>query len=219
MGALFRPKPKVVIDDLHCKSYNLMPHRYLYLPLMKKLKPFNVLTTAGVLLTLLVLVVSCGFNDLPPTTKKGANTMGCKVNGKSWVAKDVLFGKGKPTGGYSGATGAFYLRGLNAGEEDLIHISMRMQGTYGQGKYHFNSNPYVPGQDVNFGSRADCSIRIGGTTSYYITDAQHSGRITFTRFDVGSQIYSGTFEFTAVNTADSTDRVRITKGRFDIGPK
>ncbi len=189
------------------------------LPLMKKRVQFTNLAKSSVVLPLLLLVLSCETSLLPPTTKKGANTMGCLVNGKSWIAKDVLFGKGKPTGGYSAKTGAFYLSGQNSGEDKLIHISMRMQGTYGEGKYYFNSNPYLRGQDVDSGSRADCSIRIAGTTSYYTTDPRRSGRITFTRFDAGKQIYSGTFEFTAVNNADSTDRVRITKGRFDIGPQ
>ena len=183
---------------------------------MQKLKLFTDRPQSWVVLPLLLLVVSCGFNDLPPTTKKGANTMGCKVNGKSWVADDALFCKGKPSGGYSSKTGFFYLSGQNCGEEDFISISMRLQGPFGEGKYYFNTNPYLPGQDVNYGSRADCSIRIGGTTSQYITDPQHSGRITFTRYDPGNRIYSGTFEFTAVNILDSTDRVRITKGRFDV---
>jgi len=174
--------------------------------------------TAHLSLLALLLLFACEFNDLPAATKKGVNTMGCLINGKEWIAKTRLFAPGKPKGGYNTSAGVFKIYGHNA-EDNLIRIVMQVNNVQGEGKYSFSNNPQSSPQTYSYGSWATCDIRIGGTTSYYQTDARYPSRITFTRFDAGRQIYSGKFEFTAVNRNDSTDVIRVTKGRFDIGPQ
>lgn len=174
--------------------------------------------TAYLSVPALLLLFACEFNSLPSATKKGANTMGCLINGKEWIAKTRLFAPGKPKGGYNAALGFFRIYGHNA-ESDLIHIDIQVDNVQGEGKYSISNRPQSSSQNYLDGSWATCDIRIGGTTSYYQTDARHPSRLTFTRFDVAGKIYSGKFEFTAVNKNDSTDVIRVTKGRFDIGPQ
>ncbi|MBD0257665.1 MAG: hypothetical protein ICV83_18285 [Cytophagales bacterium] len=166
----------------------------------------------------LLLLSACEFNSLPSATKKGANTMGCLINGKEWIAKTSLFAPGKPRGGYNPSSRVFGIYGHNA-ENNLIHVHIQVNNVQGEGKYSFSNNPLSSAQIYTYGSWASCEIRIEGRTSHYYTDARYPSRITFTRFDVVGRIYSGKFEFTAVNRDDSTDVIRVTKGRFDLGPQ
>lgn len=174
--------------------------------------------TAPLSILALLLLFACEFNSLPSATRKGANTMGCLINGKEWIAKTRLFAPGKPRGGYNAAGSVFKIYGHNA-EDNIIHVDIQVSNVQGKGKYSFSNNPRSSPQHYSYGSWATCEIRIGGRTSYYQTDPRHPSRITFTRFDVADQIYSGKFEFTAVNRNDSTDVIRVTKGRFDLGPQ
>lgn len=56
----------------------------------------------------------------------------------------------------------------------------------------------------------------GQTTTTYVTDATHSGTIVITKFDTVHHIISGTFQFDAVNSTNSSDVVHVTNGQFTI---
>ncbi|HEX8530152.1 MAG TPA: hypothetical protein VF646_09015, partial [Cytophagales bacterium] len=121
-------------------------------------------------------------------------------------------------GGYNPSSRIFAIYGHNA-EDNLIHVNIRVNNVQGEGKYSFSNDPWSSPQIYSYGSWASCEIRIAGNTSQYYTDARYPSRITFTRFDAAGRIYAGKFEFTAVNKDDSTDVIRVTKGRFDLGPQ
>jgi hypothetical protein len=149
---------------------------------------------------------------LPPATQTGAETFGCLVNGKVFVARGG--------GNYPGLTkdydGGLSIVGIQTtnGNWDASTV-VGHQTVRGVGKYT-NSNPrYFRHSDKN---------RIAGGYGNDGKNVPISSELIITKFERGEDkpnnlrwlIVSGTFE--AVLTADDNplDTIRITQGRFDV---
>lgn len=166
----------------------------------------NLLTAGLLLLSLTACRDRQDENKLPEATQTGANTGGCLVDGKVWVAKRENIGA--VTGGranmYEEVNGyhkvTIYLSSENS-TLTTLYIELVAREPFTEKTYEIPSYDNIKGAMI--------------TTAYdaFYTDTQNSGQITFTKIDRQKQFFSGTFSFKAKN---STGKVAsITDGRFD----
>ena len=141
-------------------------------------------------------------NKLPDATQIGANTFGCILNGKLWVAQgrrssfnyDATFQGGTLQGG----CGVI----LNGQEQSNIIIegsNIRALGEY----THTNSK-------IMF-------IHTDFIASYiwYIDECISTYKLVITKNDLQNKIISGTFEFSMIRK-DTGGKIVVTDGRFDM---
>ncbi len=179
--------------------------------LLKKIRFSPPLGGGGLLLGLLLAYAlnSCSLfpepdPTLPPITQNGAETFGCLVNGKVFVAK----GGGK----YNGLTKDFY-GGLNI--FGLYVKSGEVESSLGfSTPFISDIGKYVLKEPKSIWYRAFHDRNL----------APLNASVTITKFERGEDkvnnlrwlIISGTFEGILLPEGRYTDTVKITQGRFDI---
>jgi hypothetical protein len=145
--------------------------------------------------------------ELPPETQTGANTFGCKVDGKIYTAKgkDGLLSTQYVFGGASNSQASFNIGASNTNQKFNFSLTVNYVGSLGilltsaypyEGNFQDNSNGTIP----------------GGLNSFP-TDSLNIGKINLKY--LSSNIASGTFEMDAKNANGKI--IHITEGRFDIG--
>jgi Family of unknown function (DUF6252) len=158
-------------------------------------------------------------NVLPPATQTGANTAGCLIDGKVWVASTLA----------STSTYVYYTKWSNTFREyklqlilpDVItgtwmnlSISNPLSGAIDTSSIQLNK-PYVPGTEKEISFNADYNL----FNTYKMTYGPISrsvignGKIIITKLDLTNKIVSGTFEFEAYNLEGQ--KIKVTEGRFD----
>ena len=172
-------------------------------------------------LAALLLAAGCKKEDpeagLPPATQVGANTGGCLVNGERFVATGYGSGLsriGAIDGGFA-FDSLYYveLAGVVNGNNVSMLLFLRSRK---QGNFLFNQNTqYYPQGLARYVLNHATYAVSNSPGEIYVTDAQHTGRMTLTYADIQRGISAGTFEFTAASTLDPTKKVTVTKGRFD----
>jgi hypothetical protein len=164
------------------------------------------------LLSIIIIISSCKKNipteeQLPPETQTGANTFGCKVDGKIYTAKgkDGLLASESVWGGASNSQASFNIGASNTNQKFNLSLTVNYSGSLGilftsaypyEGNFQDNSNGTIP----------------GGLNSFP-TDSLNIGKINLKY--LSSNIASGTFEIDAKNANGKI--IHITEGRFDIG--
>jgi hypothetical protein len=155
-----------------------------------------------VLLTLL----SCNKDKLPKATQTGANTFGCKVNGKIYLPKNssALFAS-DPIHVDNSPTLGFIISGSQNNGTNQLSYTVQIQAPYitSTGTYDLKTYPY-----------GEYSLD-NSPHQFFKTNQSYSGQLTITRCDNGNKIYSGTFFFTAIDNATG-QTVKVTDGRFDV---
>lgn len=174
---------------------------------------------------LLITVASCKKENtlqdelakLPPATQTGANTFGCLINGKAWIAENIgckLFCR------YS----SFYLyQNSNFGGS----INITAHKIYSD--QTFEQTIEIVLDSLNFFRSRTISISNQNTRAGYIdytlqgncrifnrnydSTVNYTGVVNITYFDVTKGIITGTFEFTL--TKPGCETLAITNGRFD----
>jgi hypothetical protein len=156
--------------------------------------------TVIIILISSILFLSCD-NILPLPSKSGKNIFGCKIEGK------VI----KPTS-----------RSLFSEP-----LSARMSNTF----FSVSASDYNDNFDVNIivtnvSKKGEYILdgKLGSAFVYtrdspataYGTTLRYKGKVCVTKFDTVKKIVAGTFIFEAVNRKDSTDIIKVTKGRFDL---
>jgi hypothetical protein len=173
----------------------------------------------------LLLTLSCCKKDspepgLPPITTTGANTFGCRINGKIWLPSPRPKGnlpkieggiveRYKPGGGVD--VGWYDLL-IFADKDDLTGFQLFLRRINGTGQFQlFNTISEWP-------SCVDCTNSYAyyyqGRTIYKSLTIIESS-IVLARYDTLNKIFSGTFSFIAKNKSGE-DTLKITDGRFDI---
>jgi hypothetical protein len=171
-------------------------------------------TISLLLLSIIIIISSCKKNipvnteeQLPPETQTGANTFGCKVDGKIYTAKgkDGLLSTQYVFGGASNSQASFNIGASNTNQKFNLSLTVNYGGSLGilftsaypyEGNFQANSNGTIPG---------------GSNT--FTTDSFNIGKVNLKY--LGNNIVAGTFEMDAINTNGKI--IHITKGRFDIG--
>jgi hypothetical protein len=150
---------------------------------------------------------------LPPVTQIGADTFGCKVNGKVWVAtwKDAGFAASAVTleiDRYNGLT-YILIRAKNrpfaeAEGIDITFVSKKLA----VGEYFGKTTT----DSINATARIVDFVPNGIMDSYLRTDLPASFKITY--IDTVRRIVSGEFYFTAGGA--NSQLYEVTEGRFDL---
>jgi hypothetical protein len=145
--------------------------------------------------------------QLPPETQTGANTFGCKVDGKIYTAKGKggLLSDQSVWGGASSSQASFNIGASNTKQKFNFSLSVNYSGSLGilytstyphEGNFQDNTNGTVPSNSNSFDTD---SFNIGKVNLKYLS----------------TTIASGTFEMDAKNANGKV--IHITEGRFDIG--
>ena len=165
-----------------------------------------------------VFLCSCKkeVTELPPATQSGANTFGCKIDGKYWVPA-----------GFGIVSTAAPLEARIAGSD--LYINAR----------NFSSSPtesefeiFIKGLTEN--GNANYSLSTGASHpdysnsyAYYVhrkltpdnewvTTSPYTGTVTITKIDSVNHFVSGTFSFQAINLYNTPQPISVTEGRFDV---
>ncbi len=156
-----------------------------------------------VFITSTFFLISCTKDKLPKATEKGANTFGCKVDGKFFKPyfRGGLFNNvnvlriGNNTNGF----------GIHAANQET-HESVSIEFTFitKPGVYQLRQYPYR-------------GIFSAGPISpgWYTTDSLNTGELIITRCDLANNIYSGKFSFIGKDP-NTGKTVKVTDGRFDL---
>lgn len=142
-------------------------------------------------------------NILPLSTNSGKNIFGCKIDGQALKTKknfNIL--KDFPISAGNFVDSTFYVSGTDYNDD--LYVELNLRNLSKKGKYKLD----------NFNTGFFRSS--GYSRKRYTTNSKYTGNINITRFDTKNKIISGTFEFEAVNRNDSTDVVKVTRGRFDV---
>ena len=181
----------------------------------------------GLALCIALALSGCKKTDsspLPEATKTGANTAGCYINGQPFVATGFGSGPGRVRGLGGGFSydSAYYLRmnGKFGDQEGSLHIflnSVPRKTNQGLIKTFLlnQTTPVMPAADPSQCQNYAVFFPNDGSRELYVTDAQHTGRTTFSYVEISSGLAAGTFEFIAVSSIDPTKILKVTDGRFD----
>jgi len=179
----------------------------------------------AVLITMTSCLKDLFDKKLPPATQTGANTFGCKIDGKPWVPDGThdLFVSIPALAAYiHQSQGIKYLyisarkdpSAFNKEEDayDDMDIDVILPSTPGEviiDKTCSSCDLYCPFSSLGLKIKG---LFYGGC---YITDSFHPGKIHFTRIDTLNRIVSGTFEFKAIDK-NTGKTISVTDGRFDV---
>jgi Family of unknown function (DUF6252) len=156
-------------------------------------------------ITILFIANSCHKDPLPKPTQEGKNTFGCRVNGEVWIPdgkKGTIPASPAITGGFSkSGNNTFNIR-LFTSKSNSQNLKLSLANAV-IGENHLSQN--LPGP-INYAEFYDGN-------RLYQTSSVNTGKITITRADTVSKIFSGTFEFTA---GRGKEKVVVTEGRFDV---
>jgi len=136
---------------------------------------------------------------LPPATQIGANTYGCKVNGKVWLPSETAWMEFKD--------GGLVLKAENKYSPwETIIMTIEKYTIINVGTYVISSNTNYLSKGVYW--KGD---------SRFQTDSINTGSITITRLDTSMRQYiiSGTFSFKAKDVVTG-EVVEVIDGRFDL---
>ncbi len=153
-------------------------------------------------------------SKLPAATQTGANTFGCLVNGKAWVAQTdckflcdarVSISYDPISGGYIGITSLLE----NSSKDEDQHMELTFDSANYKSNFIFNSTSHLIGgaysnrKDFTNCRRLDNSDI--GTSS--------TGIINVSNFNLQTGIVAGSFEFSL--TKPGCTSILVTNGRFD----
>lgn len=155
-------------------------------------------------------------SKLPPATQSGANTFGCLINGKAWVAQrndcSILCDKSFKIyydgnyGGYVGITALKIDIKNNIDEQiNIVFDSSNFKTSHSLTIL----NQYTTASFRNYSYSGSCNSYV----HYFDSTAIHMGSIILNRYDLQNGIFSGTFDFTISKPGCPT--LNVTEGRFD----
>ena len=152
-------------------------------------------------------------SKLPAATQTGANTFGCIVNGKAWVAQtDCKFLCNSPFK-------MFYDASLGGGLSIISSIELGANGTNQQIIFSFDSTnfktSFIYNNNINMKFAYQDLINHTPCSSLRSIDlgVLTIGKVILSRYDLTTGIVSGTFEFTL--SKNGCETISVTEGRFD----
>ena len=161
---------------------------------------------------------------MPEPTQSGANTAGCVVDGRPWVASSDIPRIGPGTlpavtarwdtysAGRPKHLALYFVKSTDgpADPHNPTTIKMELAGITRPATFVLDQPAPYPAY-ATFATFA--FTRISPNRELF-TGPNSPGRVVVTRFDTLSRVASGTFEFTAREATGATT-VRVTEGRFD----
>ena len=172
-----------------------------------------------IVLASLFILAGCkkSVDELPEATQSGANTFGLKLNGNFWTPQkfagiNTPILKAQLTGPN---INDLLITAQNFASEPLeSQFNIYIKNITGPGTYQLNQNTDIyPNASVNYAYYVRRKIN---PLNEWITNNQHTGTVTITKWDLTNNIVSGTFEFNAGSMDNSEGPITVTDGRFDI---
>jgi hypothetical protein len=165
-----------------------------------------------ILLLLSLYEIKCNkdgtpIESLPPITTNGANTFGCKVDGKVWLPYGGFNLKAiTVNGGIIATSSAIQIFTCNRKNGAMSDLDITLNNVFDTGTYKI------------YNKLDEGLLYSDGNSSYEPFDT--FGIVHISRCDTVQKIISGTFSFTATDkmggSPDSNKTVKITDGRFDL---
>lgn len=167
-------------------------------------------------LSLLLFSLSCKKDclfckpKLPPITRTGKGTFGCKVNGELWLPEGGKWNfeelKINYSKGYLNLRATKWVKGKNDKDGVFQSIFLEYYGYYSPGYYILSAYNNTGAQGIYSNSNTNC---------HSFTDTTgHQGFLHILRLDSAEKIISGVFEFRA--SSKDCAEINITEGRFDL---
>ncbi|MDX1350272.1 MAG: hypothetical protein R3279_08495 [Putridiphycobacter sp.] len=148
---------------------------------------------------------------LPDTTKIGANTFGCYINGELFVAQSNNYNKVIPTYCSYNSISENELRiqgsRLNDSLRDNIAFKIFMDEV-GEYEMVVIGDSYTGYVNIAFSSTSPCFD--------FDHDSNNPGKVFITHLDTIKRVISGTFEMDLINEDCVPNVLHITDGRFDL---
>ncbi len=160
---------------------------------------------------LFLLLLSCKKEKLPKPTQKGANTFGCKIDGKIFIPKDVIT---VPviqgfSSRYSETTKELRLSAVEPPNEKEKRLQRDIVINIHDLKIGDNKLDEISYARIVISEEYQLD-------KYYGTNSTTGGILNITRLDTNQNIISGTFSFVAAPMQINSLNVHVTEGRFDI---
>jgi len=157
---------------------------------------------------------------LTEPTQVGANTFSCLIAGNPLIARSSI-SYTSPSVLYQSRDGNAELQiyGGDYGKDPAQNIGIFLRTSELKvGTYKLDSGQELI-QAIGQGGHGGYIIRGEGesVTTGYDTGATHQGTVTFSRVDIPSGIFSGTFEMEVYNANGKV--IQISQGRFDLKKK
>jgi hypothetical protein len=150
---------------------------------------------------------------LPPETQTGANTFGCLVDGKLLVPysddsgyEPLIKELQSPYGGLFRARGNYY-----KDKRSYLSCGFTMKYIQKAGIYQLTPNRNNPNFEITDGAIASI-----GEEYFYMLNPKSTFTVEITKFDQKNYIVAGRFYGTLYHEKDSTKKIEITQGRFDV---
>ncbi len=150
---------------------------------------------------------------LPPETQTGANTFGCLVDGKLLVpysddsnVEPLIKDLASPQGGLFQLLGKYYKNNKRHLSCDFVLKNLTQEGIYILKLKYPNPNL----------EKTDGAIASINDEYFYMLNPKSTFTVEVTKFDQKNYIVSGRFYGTLYHEKDSTRKVEITQGRFDV---
>jgi hypothetical protein len=162
-----------------------------------------------------VLITGCGLPDipqqqLPSATQKGANTLGCLINGQMFIADEErgYFGNHYAPAAYFDEDSFLIIEGQDL---EMQKSDVRLSVKYKEGQTKFDlEDDHFPVTSCNI--YHDTINQFNFFASRYYIDINNVGHLRIST--ITDQFVAGTFEFTAVNEQGKI--ITISEGRFDV---
>lgn len=168
---------------------------------------------------------SCSKEKLPEATQTGANTFGCKINGKTWIPNgthDLFVSIPALYSSFFQHNGIRWLNISARKDPSLINneddsyddLSLTVALPVSTNDTIINKNCYACNLYCPYSSMR---LQIQGlfNGACYATDSLHPGLIHFSKIDTLNRIFSGDFEFSAFDK-NTGNTISVTEGRFDV---
>jgi hypothetical protein len=156
--------------------------------------------------------------SLPAATQVGANTAGCLIDGKPFIAAE--YGGGLLSNPIPALQDGFYedslyyltITGVTNAGKTQIYLFFRSQQ---QGTYSFDKvTPILDFAGLRY-TLNYAACKFDNSNELYITNSSQIGNVSLLYANYKAGISAGTFEFTAASQIDPRKTVTITSGRFD----
>ena len=163
------------------------------------MKPINNLLMSVGILLFLSSFSSCQkeeLNVLPQETQTGANTFGCYIDNNLFVNS-------------YGATYTHtpYISSIYTKDSDFLEV-------YAENKDIGNFGFWIKNPKVNTFNKIYNAVFENSNHDLY--SSKNMDSIYLTKFDTINKIVSGRFDYILKSESDSTLKIKVSKGRFDI---
>jgi hypothetical protein len=147
--------------------------------------------------------------SLPPITQTGENTFGCYVNGELWLPKGNFQNPPLVCSYYNNFV---QINADRVGQNPFTSIHLDFGKVFSDTTFTIHN--YLDSAEYQYFLFYTSYYPSGPITSYFPLSL-NSGELNLLKLDTVNRIMSGTFFFTAIDTATG-DSVNIQDGRFDL---